>query len=101
MIFLGAAGEKAAGNLAQAWLESNWLGYQEEGNKMVEKYDALQSGVSGGGGEYGVQTGFGWTNGVMLDLLNEYGWNPNPNPKNATSVISPAPAMGTGMSSSG
>lgn len=27
------------------------------------------------GGEYSVQSGFGWTNGVMLSLLERYGWN--------------------------
>lgn len=26
-----------------------------------------------GGGEYDVQLGFGWTNGVVLDFLNTYG----------------------------
>lgn len=26
-----------------------------------------------GGGEYDVQLGFGWTNGVILDFLNTYG----------------------------
>lgn len=28
---------------------------------------------AGGGGEYEVQVGFGWTNGVVLDLLRRYG----------------------------
>lgn len=28
---------------------------------------------AGGGGEYEVQEGFGWTNGVILDLLLSYG----------------------------
>lgn len=27
----------------------------------------------GGGGEYDVQTGFGWSNGAVLDLLRTYG----------------------------
>ena len=26
-----------------------------------------------GGGEYDVQLGFGWTNGIVLDFLNTYG----------------------------
>lgn len=43
---------------------------------MVEKYNAITPGVSGGGGEYDVQTGFGWTNGVMLHFLQTYGWEP-------------------------
>ena len=30
-------------------------------------------GGHGTGGEYDVQLGFGWTNGVIMDLLNMYG----------------------------
>lgn len=37
------------------------------------QYSALASGVYGSGGEYDIQTGFGWTNGVVLFLLNQYG----------------------------
>jgi len=33
----------------------------------------LASGTSGGGGEYEPQLGFGWTNGVALEFLNQ--WN--------------------------
>lgn len=29
-------------------------------------------GGHGGGGEYELQTGFGWTNGVVMDLLYKY-----------------------------
>ncbi|CAJ0926463.1 unnamed protein product, partial [Mesorhabditis belari] len=37
-----------------------------------EKYDArFSDGTRGEGGEYYVQEGFGWTNGVMLDLINK------------------------------
>lgn len=40
---------------------------------MIEKYDVSQpSGMAGGGGEYATQIGFGWSNGVVLDLLNTY-----------------------------
>ncbi|KAE9413875.1 hypothetical protein Angca_007649, partial [Angiostrongylus cantonensis] len=36
-----------------------------------EKYDARSpDGKPGGGGEYVVQEGFGWTNGVVMDLIN-------------------------------
>jgi len=38
----------------------------------VEKYD-LTGGSGGGGGEYELQDGFGWTNGVTLKLLELYG----------------------------
>jgi len=41
-----------------------------EKGKMVEKYDVENQG-QGGGGEYPLQDGFGWTNGVLAALLNE------------------------------
>jgi alpha,alpha-trehalase len=31
------------------------------------------AGQGGGGGEYELQDGFGWTNGVTLKLLEKYG----------------------------
>lgn len=37
------------------------------------QYDVHFSGRQGGGGEYNVQTGFGWTNGVVFELLYRYG----------------------------
>ena len=37
------------------------------------KYDVTVIGLPGGGGEYDVQLGFGWTNGVALELLKMYG----------------------------
>ncbi|KAK6619678.1 hypothetical protein RUM43_012435 [Polyplax serrata] len=37
------------------------------------KYDAETPGRYGGGGEYIVQAGFGWTNGAIMELLNTYG----------------------------
>ena len=35
---------------------------------MFEKINA-ETGKYGDGGEYTVQTGFGWTNGAVIDLL--------------------------------
>ncbi len=72
----GPEGEAAAANIAQRWLASNLEGYRQLGGKMVEKYSATTPGVPGGGGEYNVQTGFGWTNGVVLALLQDFGWQP-------------------------
>lgn len=46
------------------------LGYARS---FFPQYDATVSGGHGGGGEYEVQLGFGWSNGVILDLLNRYG----------------------------
>ena len=40
---------------------------------LYSQYDAENPGKYGGGGEYTVQSGFGWTNGVIMELLNTYG----------------------------
>lgn len=58
--------------LATNWVRSNFIGWNRT-HKMFEKYDAQNPGSRGGGGEYGVQEGFGWTNGVILDLLDRFG----------------------------
>uniref|UniRef100_A0A3P9PQ13 Trehalase n=1 Tax=Poecilia reticulata TaxID=8081 RepID=A0A3P9PQ13_POERE len=60
-------GKKLAFDLAQRWIKTNWLAYQEY------EYDVNGDGKPGGGGEYEVQLGFGWTNGVALQLLDQYG----------------------------
>lgn len=57
---------------AQSWIRSNYVGYCET-QKMFEKYCVLTPGEQGSGGEYDVQDGFGWTNGVVLELLQRYG----------------------------
>ena len=57
---------------ARRWVACNLAVYESTGS-MVEKYDVVQSGMPGGGGEYSVQSGFGWTNGVLLKFLDELG----------------------------
>lgn len=57
--------------LATRWLRSNHIGFNEF-NEMFEKYDAVKPGFYGGGGEYVVQSGFGWTNGVVFEFLDIY-----------------------------
>jgi alpha,alpha-trehalase len=42
--------------------------YKETG-KMMEKYDVVNINKLAGGGEYKTQDGFGWTNGVYLEML--------------------------------
>ena len=37
------------------------------------QYNAEAIGSAGGGGEYDVQTGFGWTNGVIIDFMVKFG----------------------------
>lgn len=64
--------EQLAMKWAEKWVQSNFVAYNET-NAMFEKYDADKVGGHGGGGEYEIQMGFGWTNGVILDLLDMYG----------------------------
>jgi len=64
-------GRKAlAEDLAARWVRTVSAYYKTNG-RMVEKYD-LETGKAGGGGEYPVQDGFGWTNGVTRALLDKY-----------------------------
>ncbi|KAJ1913208.1 hypothetical protein H4219_005306 [Mycoemilia scoparia] len=42
---------------------------------IYEKYDATVVGQPAGGGEYTVQVGFGWSNGVALWALKNFGEN--------------------------
>lgn len=63
--------KQIAQQLANRWLMNNMDVYGKTG-MMFEKYNAEAPGVVGGGGEYTVQSGFGWTNGVVLELINEY-----------------------------
>ncbi|XP_018521004.1 trehalase [Lates calcarifer] len=64
--------KQLAFDLAQRWIKTNWLAYMKY-DAMFEKYDVNGDGKPGGGGEYEVQLGFGWTNGVALQLLDQFG----------------------------
>ncbi|KAJ9574970.1 hypothetical protein L9F63_007860, partial [Diploptera punctata] len=64
--------QSLAYELANNWVKANYKGYTNA-KEMFEKYDAQHPGRYGGGGEYVVQSGFGWTNGVIFELLNTYG----------------------------
>lgn len=57
---------------ALRWIENNMKVYELTG-KLVEKYNVINLGIVASGGEYEVQHGFGWTNGVLLRLMNELG----------------------------
>lgn len=59
-----------AETIARRWIATNRTVYRQTG-KLVEKYDVVEP-AAGGGGEYDVVDGFGWTNGVLLDLLHRY-----------------------------
>lgn len=58
--------------LAQDYVRACHKGFQEHG-QMFEKYDAEHPGQYGSGGEYTVQEGFGWSNGVVFEFLAMYG----------------------------
>ena len=60
-----------ARGIAQRWLATVSARYQATG-RLVEKYD-VERGRGGGGGEYALQDGFGWTNGVTRALAGDYG----------------------------
>lgn len=45
------------------------------------QYSALVPGLGGDGGEYNVQVGFGWSNGVILDLFRIYGHDLTKDPR--------------------
>lgn len=62
--------DKTAAEIKQRWINLNRHVYQNTG-KLVEKYNVYDIGLAGGGGEYELQDGFGWTNGVLLRLLTE------------------------------
>ncbi|XP_068635435.1 probable trehalase isoform X2 [Aristolochia californica] len=74
---LAKSGSRKARLLAEAiavrWIRTNYAAYKKTG-VMHEKYDVEGCGKIGGGGEYVTQTGFGWSNGVVLAFLEEFGW---------------------------
>ena len=59
-----------ANKIKQNWINLNIAVYKETG-KLVEKYNVEDPHSEAGGGEYPLQDGFGWTNGVLLKLLCE------------------------------
>jgi len=48
-------------SMADKFVRSGYLNFVDKGH-MYEKYDATNPIRVGGGGEYEVQLGFGWTN---------------------------------------
>lgn len=74
---LKAYGETAlAAEIARRWMEENIGSYAASG-LLVEKYDVQHlprphHASPGSGGEYALQVGFGWTNGVLTKLMAEY-----------------------------
>ena len=59
-----------ARRIAHRWIREN-VDYFERTGKLVEKYDVTGTAAASGG-EYPLQDGFGWTNGVLRRLLAVY-----------------------------
>ncbi|BEJ14028.1 hypothetical protein CspHIS471_0312020 [Cutaneotrichosporon sp. HIS471] len=83
----------------------------DQAGHMFEKFNVTDPDAAGGGGEYTVQIGFGWTNGVVLWTAGRYGQflpaptcplipiveNGNGNAGNSTGVGTNATTPGAGM----
>ncbi|HFE3557529.1 TPA: alpha,alpha-trehalase [Enterobacter hormaechei] len=61
--------QKVAMDVTWRFLKNVQHTYDRE-KKLVEKYDVSSTGTGGGGGEYPLQDGFGWSNGVTLRMLD-------------------------------
>lgn len=59
--------KELAKTIAERWVALNEKVYKSTG-KFVEKYNVEDLSLEAGGGEYPVQDGFGWSNGVYLAL---------------------------------
>ncbi len=60
-----------AKTIAERWIALNVKVFNKTG-KLMEKYNVENINLEAGGGEYASQDGFGWTNGVLLKLMNIY-----------------------------
>ncbi|WP_237169952.1 alpha,alpha-trehalase TreF [Pandoraea faecigallinarum] len=69
------AENRLANDIAHRWLSTVGSLYTRE-SKLVEKYSLhtseAMSASGGSGGEYPLQDGFGWTNGVVRRLLGDH-----------------------------
>jgi alpha,alpha-trehalase len=68
----GETGSRLAMEIARRFLKSSHDAWKTTGC-MFEKYNVEKPGQPGGGGEYEVVVGFGWTNGLALSWLDKYG----------------------------
>lgn len=60
-----------ADTIRSRWLRLNERVFLNTG-RMVEKYNVMDITLFAGGGEYALQDGFGWTNGVAKAFLREF-----------------------------
>jgi len=64
--------DKLASEIAERWIQLNTDVFKRTG-KLMEKYNVEDINLEAGDGEYDGQDGFGWTNGVLLALIEKYG----------------------------
>lgn len=64
-------GTELAKVVVQRWITNGLTAWRRSG-VMFEKYSATKLGETGDGGEYEPQTGFGWSNGVILKFLTTH-----------------------------
>lgn len=62
--------DELADTIAQRWIDLNDTVFNKT-HRLVEKYNVMGGDGLGGGGEYVLQDGFGWTNGVYVALKQE------------------------------
>jgi alpha,alpha-trehalase len=60
-----------AKDIASRWCALNIAVYEQTG-QLFEKYNVEEIDTFATGGEYEVQEGFGWTNGILITLMNKY-----------------------------
>ena len=60
--------DELAFDISERWIELNQKVFTSTG-KMMEKYNVTDLQLEAGGGEYPTQDGFGWTNGVVIKLI--------------------------------
>lgn len=62
--------DEIARKIRTHWLYANDVIFERE-KKMVEKYNVVSPEGEAGGGEYPLQDGFGWSNGIYAALYDE------------------------------
>jgi alpha,alpha-trehalase len=58
-------------HVARSFVENGLAGFKTK-KVFYEKYSCNNLGMTGDGGEYVPQVGFGWTNGVLIDFILEF-----------------------------
>jgi len=59
-----------ADEIKSRWIKLNKSVFERTG-KMFEKYNVVDISLHAGGGEYDLQDGFGWSNGIALALIKD------------------------------